>query len=57
MSATPETDSKDISLIDNQREMEQLFRRLASEPIVAVDTEAASFHRFRDLFGRLGSHR
>ena len=48
MSATPDTESKDVSLIDNQREMEQLFRRLASEPIIAVDTEAASFHRFRD---------
>jgi ribonuclease D len=48
VSATPDTDSKDVSLIDNQRAMEQLFRRLASEPIIAVDTEAASFHRFRD---------
>jgi ribonuclease D len=28
--------------------MERLFRQLKSEPLIALDTEAASFHRFRD---------
>jgi ribonuclease D len=29
-------------------ELERLFERLRHEPLLAVDTEAASFHRFRD---------
>ena len=37
-----------VPLIENQAELERLFRRLKSEPLIALDTEAASFHRFRD---------
>jgi ribonuclease D len=35
-------------LIESQAELESLSQRLKSEPLVALDTEAASFHRFRD---------
>ena len=35
-------------LIETQADLERLFARLRSEPLVAVDTEAASFHRHRD---------
>lgn len=35
-------------LIQSQRELEELFERLRSAPLVAVDTEAASFHRYYD---------
>jgi ribonuclease D len=38
----------DIRLIQTQPELERLFERLSRESIVAVDTEAASFHRYRD---------
>jgi ribonuclease D len=37
-----------VTLIDSQAELEQLFGRFAGEPLLAVDTEAASFHRFHD---------
>ncbi|MEP7226238.1 MAG: HRDC domain-containing protein [Gemmatimonadales bacterium] len=37
-----------VRLIDSQAELEQLFRRFEGEPLLAVDTEAASFHRFHD---------
>ena len=37
-----------VTLIEKQDDLEQLFARLASEPLLAVDTEAASFHRHRD---------
>lgn len=37
-----------IRLIQNQAELERLFERFKSEPLLAVDTEAASFHRFQD---------
>ena len=37
-----------VSLIDSQAGLEHLFRRFEGEPLLAVDTEAASFHRFRD---------
>src|SRR6476469_9272700 len=37
-----------VALIEKQDDLEQLFARLASEPLLAVDTEAASFHRHRD---------
>jgi ribonuclease D len=36
------------ALIETQAELERLFERLRSEPLLAVDTEAASFHRHRD---------
>lgn len=35
-------------LIQTQAELERLFERLKAEPLIAVDTEAASFHRYRD---------
>jgi ribonuclease D len=36
------------ALIQSQPELEQLVARLRSKPLLAVDTEAASFHRHRD---------
>jgi ribonuclease D len=35
-------------LIQSQAELEALFARLRGAPLLAVDTEAASFHRFTD---------
>jgi ribonuclease D len=35
-------------LIQSQDELERLFERLRGEPLLAVDTEAASFHRYHD---------
>jgi ribonuclease D len=37
-----------VQLIRTQAELEALFARLRGEPLLAVDTEAASFHRFID---------
>jgi ribonuclease D len=37
-----------VSLIEKQDDLERLFTRLRSEPLLALDTEAASFHRHRD---------
>jgi ribonuclease D len=37
-----------VRLIESQAELERLFQRLEGEPLLAVDTEAASFHRFHD---------
>jgi ribonuclease D len=37
-----------VRLIQSQPELEHLMQRLRREPILAVDTEAASFHRFQD---------
>jgi ribonuclease D len=37
-----------VRLIKSQAELEDLFQRLEGEPLLAVDTEAASFHRFHD---------
>ncbi len=37
-----------VRLIDSQAELLHLFRRFENEPLLAVDTEAASFHRFHD---------
>jgi ribonuclease D len=37
-----------IRLIQTQDELERLFERLRTEPLLAVDTEAASFHRYKD---------
>jgi ribonuclease D len=36
------------ALIQTRDVLERLFERLRSEPLLAVDTEAASFHRHRD---------
>ena len=35
-------------LIQTQADLERFFQRLKNEPLLALDTEAASFHRFRD---------
>jgi ribonuclease D len=37
-----------VRLVQNQAELEDLFQRFRGEPLLAVDTEAASFHRFHD---------
>ena len=37
-----------VRLINSQAELEYLFQRFEAEPLLAVDTEAASFHRFHD---------
>jgi ribonuclease D len=37
-----------VRLVQSQAELEDLFRRFSGEPLLAVDTEAASFHRFHD---------
>lgn len=37
-----------VRLIASQAGLEQLFQRFEGEPLLAVDTEAASFHRFHD---------
>jgi ribonuclease D len=51
VSAAPRTDDPSnppIRLIQSQAELERLFERIKGEPLIAVDTEAASFHRFLD---------
>ena len=51
MSVAPRPDDlphPPVSLIKSQAELEHLFQRLKGEPLLAVDTEAASFHRFHD---------
>jgi ribonuclease D len=35
-------------LVQTQVDLERLFQRLRNEPLLALDTEAASFHRFQD---------
>jgi ribonuclease D len=40
--------AEQVRLIQSQTELERLFQRLRREPLLALDTEAASFHRFRD---------
>jgi ribonuclease D len=40
--------SRRVPLIQSQPELEALFARLRGAPLLAVDTEAASFHRFID---------
>jgi len=37
-----------MSLIETASDLEALVTRLSREPLLAVDTEAASFHRYRD---------
>ena len=37
-----------MPLIEAASDLDALLRRLESEPLLAVDTEAASFHRYRD---------
>jgi ribonuclease D len=44
----PDNRSDNVRLVQSQVELEGLFERLRAEPLLAVDTEAASFHRYRD---------
>jgi ribonuclease D len=37
-----------VRLIQTQADLQALFQRLHGEPLLAVDTEAASFHRYND---------
>jgi ribonuclease D len=48
VSAAPEQRRDHPPLIQSQDDLERLFLQLKSEPLIALDTEAASFHRFRD---------
>lgn len=38
----------DVELIETQDGFREFFARIRGEPLLAVDTEAASFHRYRD---------
>jgi ribonuclease D len=40
--------SSQLRAIESQGDFDRLIARLKAEPLVAVDTEAASFHRFQD---------
>ncbi len=51
MSAAPlsaDASKPRVRLVQTQTELEGLFQRFSREPLLAVDTEAASFHRFHD---------
>jgi ribonuclease D len=48
VAARSDSQPEQIRLIQTQDELERLFERLRTEPLLAVDTEAASFHRYRD---------
>ena len=51
MSAAPlsaDQSKPHVRLVQSQAELESLFQRFRGEPLLAVDTEAASFHRFHD---------
>jgi ribonuclease D len=40
--------STGIRLVETQADLERLMVELGREPLLAIDTEAASFHRYRD---------
>jgi ribonuclease D len=44
----PHSDRDPVRLIQTQASLDRLFERLRGEPLLAVDTEAASFHRYHD---------
>src|SRR6476661_991878 len=46
--ADPQFQAQQVRLIQSQVELDRLLQQLSREPLLAVDTEAASFHRFRD---------
>jgi ribonuclease D len=48
VAAQSDSRPEQIRLIQTQDELERLFERLRTEPLLAVDTEAASFHRYKD---------
>jgi ribonuclease D len=39
----------EVELIESPTALADLFGELAAEPLLAIDTEAASFHRYRDM--------
>jgi len=46
--AGPRQQSEKVHLTQSQVDLDRLLQRLRREPLLALDTEAASFHRFRD---------
>jgi ribonuclease D len=48
VNAPPDHAPNHARLIESQSELVRLLQQIKSEPLVALDTEAASFHRFRD---------
>jgi ribonuclease D len=48
VNAAPDHAPNHVRLIESQSELVRLLQQIKSEPLVALDTEAASFHRFRD---------
>lgn len=40
--------ASEIRLVETERDLEQLFTGVRGQPLLAIDTEAASFHRYRD---------
>ncbi len=46
-SAVPDP-STAIRLVETQTDLDRLIAKLGREPLIAVDTEAASFHRYHD---------
>lgn len=48
MSRAPAELPADTRLVERPAQLKDLLRGLAEEPVLAVDTEAASFHRYQD---------
>jgi ribonuclease D len=48
VAAQPDNQRDHPRLVQTQAELDGLFERLRTESLLAVDTEAASFHRYRD---------
>src|SRR5687767_2560459 len=48
-SRSPSVSDANVELIESPAALAALFAELAAEPLLAIDTEAASFHRFRDM--------
>jgi ribonuclease D len=47
-SSLPSRTEPRVPLIETTTQLDELLARLRKEPLLAVDTEAASFHRYRD---------
>lgn len=48
MTSVAETDGAGVTVIETREALAALLGRLRQEPLVAFDTEAASFHRYKD---------
>ncbi|HUG27493.1 MAG TPA: hypothetical protein VMK53_04285, partial [Gemmatimonadales bacterium] len=48
MSSTTGRLPADTRLVENPGQLQDLVGAIAAEPVLAVDTEAASFHRYVD---------